>query len=223
VRLERDWVPAEEGFSLYIRPALIGTHPFLGLSPTREAMLFVVLSPVGPYFPSGLKPVKLFVETEVVRAYPGGVGDKKVGGNYAPTMLPQLRSAHRGFAQVLYVLQDGLPGGGLVGESGAMNVFFLLQENGMMELITPPLDGLILPGVTRDTVLAIARGFGNIKVSERNLRFDEVFVCIFHHAVLTSTMQVKDVHLLMWFYGLKNFRVERESLIYQKFLSCIDL
>jgi branched-subunit amino acid aminotransferase/4-amino-4-deoxychorismate lyase len=93
-------VPAEEGFSLYIRPALIGTHPFLGLSPTREAMLFVVLSPVGPYFPSGLKPVKLFVETEVVRAYPGGVGDKKVGGNYAPTMLPQLRSAHRGCAQV---------------------------------------------------------------------------------------------------------------------------
>ncbi|CAM6046569.1 unnamed protein product [Sphagnum compactum] len=174
VRLERDWVPAEEGFSLYIRPALVGTHPFLGLSPTREAMLFVVLSPVGPYFPSGLKPVKLFVETEVVRAYPGGVGDKKVGGNYAPTMLPQLRSAHRGCAQVLYVLQDGLPGGGLVGESGAMNVFFLLQENGILELVTPPLDGLILPGVTRDTVLAIAHGFGNIKVSERNLRFDEI-------------------------------------------------
>jgi branched-subunit amino acid aminotransferase/4-amino-4-deoxychorismate lyase len=146
------------------------------------------------------------------------VGDPSMSSNSA-----NLQPCDFSYVQVLYVLQDGLPGGGLVGESGAMNVFFLLQENGMMELITPPLEGLILPGVTRDTVLAIARGFGNIKVSERNLRFDEVFVSIFHHVILTSTMQVKDVHLLMWFYGLKNFRVERESLIYQKFLSCIYL
>ncbi len=93
-------MPAKEGFSVYIRPTIIGTHSCLALSPTREAMLFVVLSPAGPYFPSGLKPIKLFVETEVVRAYPGGIGDKKVGGNYAPTMLPQLRSARRGCSQV---------------------------------------------------------------------------------------------------------------------------
>ncbi|KAH8947437.1 hypothetical protein BDL97_11G041200 [Sphagnum fallax] len=183
VRVERDWVPAKEGFSLYIRPTIIGTHPFLGLSPTREAMLFVVLSPVGPYFPGGLKPIKLFVETEVVRAYPGGVGDKKVGGNYAPTMLPQLRSTQRGCSQALYVLQDGHPGGGIVGESGAMNIFFLFQQEGMMELVTPPLNGLILPGVTRDTILTIARDFGNMKVSERLLRFGEI-----EHAAKTGRL-----------------------------------
>lgn len=100
LRVEREWVPDEEGFSVYIRPTLIGTHPFLGVCPTMEAMLFVVLSPVGPYFPSGLKPVKLFVDTENVRAFPGGVGDKKIGGNYAPTLLPQLHSSRRGCSQV---------------------------------------------------------------------------------------------------------------------------
>jgi hypothetical protein len=103
VRVERDWVPDEEGFSIYIRPTMIGTHPFLGVCPTREAMMFVVLTPVGPYFPSGLKPIKLFVETENVRAFPGGVGDKKIGGNYAPTILPQLRASQHGCSQVRYM------------------------------------------------------------------------------------------------------------------------
>ncbi|XP_024396283.1 uncharacterized protein [Physcomitrium patens] len=177
VRVERDWVPDEEGFSVYIRPTMIGTHPFLGVSPTREAMLYVILSPVGPYFPSGLKPIKLYVETENVRAFPGGVGDNKIGGNYATTILPQLRASHMGCSQVLYVLQDGMSEGGLVGESGSMNMFFLIRqegEDGELELVTPPLDGLILPGVTRDTVIKLAQGFRDIKVSERPLHFDEV-------------------------------------------------
>lgn len=100
LRIERDWVPDEEGFSIYIRPLLIGTHPFLGVCPTREAMLFVILSPVGPYFPSGLKPIKLYVETQNVRAFPGGVGDTKIGGNYAPTLLPQLNGTQLGCSQV---------------------------------------------------------------------------------------------------------------------------
>lgn len=104
VRVERDWVPDVEGFSIYIRPTMIGTHPFLGVCPTREAMIFVVLTPVGPYFPSGLKPIKLYVETENVRAFPGGVGDKKIGGNYAPTILPQLRASQHGCPQVRYML-----------------------------------------------------------------------------------------------------------------------
>lgn len=99
-RVERDWVPDEEGFSVYIRPTLISTHPFLGVASSREAMLYVVLSPVGPYFPSGLKPIKLYVETENVRAFPGGVGDNKIGGNYAPTILSQLRGSHLGCSQV---------------------------------------------------------------------------------------------------------------------------
>lgn len=177
LRIERDWVPDEEGFSIYIRPLLIGTHPFLGVCPTREAMLFVILSPVGPYFPSGLKPIKLYVETQNVRAFPGGVGDTKIGGNYAPTLLPQLNGTQLGCSQVLFVLQDGNPGGGLVGESSSMNVFFLIQQDGEnreLELVTPPLDGLILPGITRDSVLTLARGFGNMKVSERPLRFNEL-------------------------------------------------
>ncbi|XP_024401549.1 uncharacterized protein [Physcomitrium patens] len=177
LRVERDWVPDKEGFSVYIRPTMIGTHPFLGVGPTREALLFVVLSPVGPYFPSGLKPIKLYVETQNVRAFPGGVGDKKIGGNYAPTILPQLNGSHLGCSQVLFVLQDGNSTGGLVGESGSMNMFFLIRQEGKdgdLELVTPPLDGLILPGVTRDTVLTLARGFGGMKVSERPLRFDEL-------------------------------------------------
>lgn len=176
VRVERDWVPDEEGFSVYIRPTLIGTHPFLGVCPTREAMLYVILSPVGPYFPSGLKPIKLYVETENVRAFPGGVGDKKIGGNYAPTILSQQRGSHLGCAQVLFVLQDGNPKGGVIGESGSMNVFFLIRQEDSqeLELVTPPLDGLVLPGVTRDTVLQLARSFGDLKVSERPLRFGEV-------------------------------------------------
>ncbi|KAG0568519.1 hypothetical protein KC19_6G025400 [Ceratodon purpureus] len=177
VRVERDWVPDAEGFSVYIRPTMIGTHPFLGVGPTREAMLYVILSPVGPYFPSGLKPIKLYVETENVRAFSGGVGNYKIGGNYAPTILPQLRGSHLGCSQVLFVMQDGKSKGGLVGESGSMNIFFLIRqegESGELELVTPPLDGLILPGVTRDTVLKLARGFGDMKVSERPLHFDEV-------------------------------------------------
>ncbi|KAL2641242.1 hypothetical protein R1flu_008829 [Riccia fluitans] len=174
VLVERDWVPDKDGFSLYIRPTIISTHPHLGVGPPREAMIFCVLSPVGPYYPTGLKPVRLFVDRKHVRAFPGGIGDAKVGGNYAPTILPQLKAAQRGCSQVLYVLDDGRDGGA-IGESGAMNVFFLFKkDDDSLELVTPPLDGVILPGVTRDTVLALTRSFGNIKVSERRLSWNEV-------------------------------------------------
>ncbi|KAL3698906.1 hypothetical protein R1sor_012982 [Riccia sorocarpa] len=172
--VERDWIPDEEGFSLYIRPTIISTHPYLGVGPPREAMIFCVLCPVGPYYPTGLKPVRLFVDRKNVRAFPGGIGDTKVGGNYAPTILPQLKAAQRGCSQVLYVLDDGCDGGA-IGESGAMNVFFLFKkDDGSLELVTPPLDGIILPGVTRDSVLALTRSFGNVKVSERRLSWNEV-------------------------------------------------
>ncbi|KAJ7570498.1 hypothetical protein O6H91_01G122400 [Diphasiastrum complanatum] len=177
LRIEKDWIPSEEGFSIYIRPTMIATDSLLGLAPTKEAMLFVVLSPVGPYFPSGLKPIRLFVDTKNARAFPGGVGNNKVGGNYAPTIVPLKQAAERGCSQVLYVLQDGLGKGGLVGEAGAMNVFFLIRSRGLneeLELVTPALDGTILPGVTRDSVLRLSRSFGNMKVSERQLHFQEI-------------------------------------------------
>ncbi|EFJ31906.1 hypothetical protein SELMODRAFT_168793 [Selaginella moellendorffii] len=173
VRLERDWIPSKEGFSLYIRPAMIATQACLGIQAPREGMLFVVLSPVGPYFPTGLKPVKLFVDRRNVRAYPGGVGDRKLGGNYAQTVLPQLEAAKRGCSQVLYVLE----GTERIGEAGSMNIFFLLRDgtkSGAMELVTPALDGTILPGVTRDTVLKLASNIPGLKVSERPLNFPEI-------------------------------------------------
>eukprot|EP00271_Cylindrocystis_brebissonii_P013022 TRINITY_DN32568_c0_g1_i1.p1 TRINITY_DN32568_c0_g1~~TRINITY_DN32568_c0_g1_i1.p1 ORF type:complete len:493 (+),score=115.23 TRINITY_DN32568_c0_g1_i1:347-1825(+) len=181
LREDREWVPAQEGFSLYIRPTAIATTPHLGVAPPSEALLFVVMSPGGPYFPEGLKPIKLLVDLENARAYPGGVGDKKLGGNYAPTILPQSAAALKGCSQVLYVLKDEQDGpgeeGGLVGESGAMNVFFLFRKEGArggLELVTPPLDGLILPGVTRSSVLELVRTWGEVEVSERPLRLKEL-------------------------------------------------
>eukprot|EP00897_Mesotaenium_endlicherianum_P005843 jgi/Mesen1/5287/ME000263S04397 len=171
LREEESWIPAKEGYSIYLRPTMIATTPFLGVGPPSDALLFVVLAPVGPYFPTGLRPIRLYVDTWHTRAAAGGVGDSKVGGNYAPTIRPQVQAAQKGCAQ------DGHGGGGLVGESGAMNVFFLLKNDacrGGMELVTPPLNGLILPGVTRDSVLALAREWGEFDVSERSLRFEEL-------------------------------------------------
>eukprot|EP00850_Spirogloea_muscicola_P018184 SM000164S02246 [mRNA] locus=s164:66662:72058:- [translate_table: standard] len=166
VRVEKDWIPTMEGFSVYIRPTIIATTPALGVAPPSQALFFCVLSPVGPYFPTGLTPIRLLVDLQHARACRGGVGDRKIGGNYAPTILPQ----------VLYVLQDGSDvSNGLVGESGSMNVFFLMrQRNGSLELVTPPLDGLVLPGVTRDTVLALVRSWDVCEVAERPLRWREL-------------------------------------------------
>lgn len=107
-----------------------------------------------------------------MRAWPGGVGDCKVGGNYAPTIRPQAEAAGKGFSQVLWLL--GHEDGGQLTEVGTMNLFiFHRNEDGEDELVTPPLDGTILPGVTRDSVLALARKWGEFKVSERNMTMGE--------------------------------------------------
>lgn len=124
---------------------------------------FVCLSPVGPYYPRGFKPVKLYCDTKVVRAWPKGFGDKKVGGNYAPT-LKVSRSGQElhGCDQALWLLHD------YVTEVGAMNLFvFWKNEDGEDELLTPPLDGTILPGITRRSILQMMRELGEFKVSER--------------------------------------------------------
>lgn len=126
----------------------------------------------GPYYPEGFKPVTLFADSVNVRAWPGGVGDCKVGGNYAPTIRPQADAAGKGFSQVLWLL--GHEDGGQLTEVGTMNLFvFHRNEDGEDELVTPPLDGTILPGVTRDSVLALARKWGEFKVSERNMTMGE--------------------------------------------------
>ncbi|KAI0096369.1 branched-chain amino acid aminotransferase [Nemania sp. FL0031] len=154
-QLEERFIPDARGYSLYLRPTLIGTQKTLGVGPPGSALLFVIASPVGPYYPTGFKAVSLEATDYAVRAWPGGVGDKKLGANYAPCVLPQLEAASRGFQQNLWLFGPEQ----YVTEVGTMNLFIALRdaETGQKELVTAPLDGTILEGVTRDSILALAR------------------------------------------------------------------
>lgn len=182
ISLDRHWIPKEPGHSLYIRPTLIGTNGTLGVAPPSEALLFVITSPVGPYYPRGFKPVPLHGTTEYIRAAPGGTGAYKLAANYAPGVVAQKSAAKQGYAQNLWL--HG-PEHWLT-EVGTMNLFAVIKDkDGITELITPPLDGMILPGVTRDSVLALARNHVSgvkrlgglpdaIKVSERPINMGEI-------------------------------------------------
>ena len=168
-------VNSERGYSLYLRPTMIGTQPTLGVAPPGSAMVFVIASPVGPYYPTGFKAVSLEATDYAVRAWPGGVGDKKLGANYAPCILPQREASTRGFQQNLWLFGEEE----YVTEVGTMNLFIALKdkETGKKELVTAPLDGTILEGVTRDSVLTLARERLAPKgwaVSERKLRMSEI-------------------------------------------------
>lgn len=147
--------PSARGYSLYLRPTLIGTQRTLGIGPSGSALFYVIASPVGPYYPTGFKAIALEATDYAVRAWPGGVGDKKLGANYAPCVLPQMQAASRGFSQNLWLFGEDER----VTEVGTMNFFAVLRdpETGKNELVTAPLDGTILEGVTRDSVLALAR------------------------------------------------------------------
>ncbi|KAF2461135.1 aminotransferase [Lineolata rhizophorae] len=154
--LEERFIPARRGYSLYLRPTLIGTQRTLGVGPPGSALLFVIASPVGPYYPTGFKAVSLEATDYAVRAWPGGVGDKKLGANYAPCIVPQMQAASRGFHQNLWLFGDDE----YVTEVGTMNLFAAMRSKdagGRPELVTAPLDGTILEGVTRDSILALAR------------------------------------------------------------------
>lgn len=154
VKLEKSLIPQQRGYSLYLRPTFIGTNVGLGVAPPTKAMLYVIASPVGPYYPTGFKAVRLEAREDVVRAWPGGVGDKKLGANYAPCILPQIDAASRGYQQNLWLFGPE----GKVTEVGTMNVFFVFKkQDGKKELVTAPLDGTILEGVVRDSILALAR------------------------------------------------------------------
>ncbi|KAK9324915.1 aminotransferase, partial [Lipomyces orientalis] len=174
VKLDSDWIPSGRGYSLYLRPTLIGTQASLGVGPPKSALLYVIMSPVGPYYPTGFKAVKLEATDYAIRAWPKGVGDRKLGANYAPGILPQRMAASRGFQQNLWLFGDE----GYVTEVGTMNAFFVFQlPNGKFELVTAPLDGTILEGVTRDSILALARErFDEDKwiISERKFTIQEV-------------------------------------------------
>ena len=155
VKLDERFIPKTKGYSLYIRPTLIGTQRALGVGPPASALLYVILSPVGPYYPTGFKAVSLEATDYAVRAWPGGVGDKKIGANYAPCIVPQMAAASRGFHQNLWLFGKEE----YVTEVGTMNLFAAIKDKntGQKELLTAPLDGTILEGVTRDSILALAR------------------------------------------------------------------
>ena len=136
IRLDSRWIPVGEGYSLYIRPTVIATHPFLGVAPPTELLLYVITCPVGPYFKGGFDAVRLTADTEFVRAWPGGTGMAKVAGNYGPTMAASSEAAERGYDQVLWLFGEEK----YVTEVGSMNVFFVVEgEDGVKELVTPPL------------------------------------------------------------------------------------
>ena len=190
VRVDASWLPAKTGHSLYIRPFVFSSANILGVAKTIATTISVVMSPVGPYFPSGLRPMSLFIEENATRAWPGGAGQYKVGGNYAPSIQPQVQAAaSHGVQQVLYTfLPDrGSTNSTILGsipdsdeaefeECGAMNIFFLLEKtSGGLELVTPGLDrGTILPGITRDSILALTREWAEFEVSERPISIGEV-------------------------------------------------
>lgn len=154
---------------------MIGTQKTIGVGPPGSALLFVIASPVGPYYPTGFKAVSLEATDYAVRAWPGGVGDKKLGANYAPCIVPQQEAASRGFQQNLWLFGEEE----YVTEVGTMNLFMAIKnkQTGQKELLTAPLDGTILEGVTRDSVLGLARerlvpeGW---VVSERKVRMSEL-------------------------------------------------
>jgi len=173
IQLDQEWVPHQESSSLYIRPTMIGTEATLGVGAANEVELFVILSPVGPYFAGGLKPVNLLADPRYVRAWPGGCGYVKMGSNYAPTLWTQKMAEGEGCHQCLWLVGDDHE----ITEVGAMNIFVLMQkpDSTDLELVTPPLDsGVILPGVTRRSILELTREWNEFQVTERKITMGEV-------------------------------------------------
>jgi branched-chain amino acid aminotransferase len=166
VDVDRDWVPASVGTSLYIRPTVIASEPFLGVRPAREYLYYVILSPVGPYYPEGLAPTRIKVIDTYVRAVAGGLGEAKTAANYAASLYAAEEAKHEGFTQVLWL--DGVHHK-YIEEVGTSNIMLRLGD----EVVTPPLGGTILAGVTRDSALTLLRGWG-VRVSERPITIDEV-------------------------------------------------
>ncbi len=167
VKTDADWIPKKEGTSLYIRPFIIATDPFLGVRPSNTYQFMIILSPVGPYYPEGLDPVKIWIEDEYVRAVRGGIGEAKTGGNYVASLKSQVKAHDAGYSQVLWL--DGVERK-YIEEVGAMNIFFKINGT----VVTPMLTGSILPGVTRDSVICLCKEWG-IPVEERRISVEEIY------------------------------------------------
>jgi len=166
IEVDQDWIPHAEGTSLYIRPFIIATEGSLGVAPSRQYKFMIILSPVGSYYAEGINPVSIHVESEYVRAVAGGVGNAKTAGNYAAGLKAQEGATALGYSQVLWL--DGVHRK-YIEEVGSMNVFFRIGD----QVITPAINGSILEGITRDTVLQLLRHW-NVSVEERRISIDEL-------------------------------------------------
>ncbi|MFA0816063.1 MAG: branched-chain amino acid aminotransferase [Anaerofustis sp.] len=164
--LDSEWIPTEVGTSLYIRPFMIATEESLGVKVSSEYLFMIILSPVGSYYAEGLKPTSIHVEDQYARAMQGGTGEAKCGGNYAVSLKPYEMAKKAGYSQVLFL--DGKDKK-YIEEIGTSNAFFVIDN----EIITTPLVGTILPGITRDSIIRIAKDKG-YKVSERLLSIEEI-------------------------------------------------
>ncbi|MDF1540056.1 MAG: branched-chain amino acid aminotransferase, partial [Candidatus Thorarchaeota archaeon] len=166
LRIEENWIPTQDGTSLYIRPTMIATEAKLGVRPSNEYLFYIILSPVGPYFKEGFAPVGIYVADENVRAAEGGTGAAKTMGNYAASLFAGTRAKSAGYSQVLWLDAKERK---YLEEVGTMNIFLVLED----EIVTPPLSGTILSGITRLSVLHLLNDW-NLSVVERPISIDEV-------------------------------------------------
>lgn len=166
---DKDWVPSGRGRSLYVRPLLIATEPALGVRPAHEYLFLLLGSPAGSYFSGGVQPVTVWICEDFVRAAPGGTGAAKAAGNYAASLPAQAQAMREGCDQVVWL--DAVTRRN-VEEMGGMNIFFVYDEQGTTTLVTPKLTGSLLPGVTRDSLLALGKDLG-YAVEERTVTIDE--------------------------------------------------
>ena len=166
VAIDSDWIPAKKGEALYIRPFMYGTDPALGVRPSNEYKFVILLSPVGAYYPEGFKPVKILIQDDYVRAVRKGLGECKTAANYAASLLAAREAAEKGFTQVLWL--DGVEQK-YIEEVGTMNIFVNFKN----EIATPALNGSILPGVTRRSVIQILKEWG-MNIVERAISVDEI-------------------------------------------------
>jgi branched-chain amino acid aminotransferase len=170
VTQDRDWVPFSGDESLYLRPFMIATQAAIGISRPSSAYMFIVIaSPAGNFFPQGLKPVTVWLSEDYIRAAPGGTGATKCGGNYAGGFIGQVQALDNGCDQVVWL--DAIERR-WIEEMGGMNIFFVLGSGAQARLITPPLGGTILPGVTRDALLTLAGDLG-IQAGEERISVEQ--------------------------------------------------
>ncbi|XP_070847719.1 branched-chain-amino-acid aminotransferase, cytosolic [Chaetodon trifascialis] len=171
VEIDQDWAPHSDTTGLYIRPTFIGTESSLGMKKPSHALLYVILSPSGAYFSTEEEALSLWADPKYTRAWKGGTGDCKMGGNYGCSLFAQYEAADHGCQQVLWLYGDDHK----ITEAGTMNIFLhWINEDGEEELATPPLDGVILPGVTRQSILELTRKWGEFEVTERYLTMSQL-------------------------------------------------